>query len=133
MSYVDFCHICPNSLCQPIRLAYDGTSVLQVVLCYQLHYSPPLQERCSLRHPNTHTHTPADAEGRTPAECLSPLLLASVTAQYCGRSSHLLPERLDWKLEGGKQARCIMLLFSVGLSCVKCFGCCQSFWCYLGN
>lgn len=82
-----------------------------------------LQERCSLsRVAHTHTHImrahTADAEGQTPAECLSPLLLASATARHCGRDGHLLSARLDWK--GARRARCIMLLFSVGLSCVKC-------------
>ena len=75
---------------------------------------------CTPSHTQTHTHThthratqvlytqtathgrhPADAGGQTPAECLSPLLLASATAWHCGRDDHLLSPGLDWKGQVG--------------------------------
>lgn len=50
------------SLCQLIHLAYDGTSFLQVVLCYQLHSPLPARKMlfvpCPPPHSQTHTHTP---------------------------------------------------------------------------
>lgn len=107
----------------PINLAYDGSSFLQVVLCYQLHIS--LQERdapCRLSYTHTdkqthgHTHT-ADTEGQAPADYLSPPLLTSATARHCGKRRPSGVSRVG--LEESKRARSIMLLFSVGLRCAR--------------
>ena len=91
-----------------------------------------LQERCSLSPRRTHIHThthkththTADAEGQTPAECLSPLLLASATARHCGRDGHLLSARLDWKGASGHDASCcsFLLVWAVwSVVLLKCF------------
>ncbi len=113
------------SLCQAIHLAYDGTSFLQVVLCYQLH--SPLPARKMLFVPgrtytHTHTHTSERTRrGRRGTDTCRVFVTSS--AGICDRTA--LWERRPSVvgkagLEGGKRARCIMLLFSVGLSCVKC-------------
>lgn len=108
------------SLCQPIHLAYDGTSFLQVVLCYQLH--SPLPARKMLFVPSrTHTHNARTHHGRRGTDTCRVFVTSSVG--ICDRAA--LWERRPSVVgkagfEGGKRARCIMLLFSVGLSCVKC-------------
>lgn len=120
------------SLCQPIHLAYDGTSFLQVVLCYQLHFSSP-GKKDALCPPHTHT---AAAEGQTPAECLSPLLLASATARHCGRDGHLLSARLDWKGASGRSASCCSFLLAWAVWSVvllRCLCCSHSYWRFLGK
>lgn len=132
------------SLCQPIHLANDGTSFLQVVLCYQLHSPLPARKMIFVpRHTPSHTHTQThtyrhttavDSEGRTPAECLSPLLLASATARYCGRDGHLLSARLDRKGTSRHDASCcsFLLVWAVWSVVVllRCF-CSQSpFYCH---
>lgn len=127
------------SLCQPIHLAYDGTSFLQVVLCYQLHFSSP-GKKDALCPPHTHTkcthtHTAA-AEGQTPAECLSPLLLASATARHCGRDGHLLSARLDWKGASGRGASCCSFLLAWAVWSVvllRCLCCSHSYRRFLGK
>lgn len=81
-----------------------------------------LQEECSL-HPVTHTHTCLRAHTRRTQRDRH---LQSVCHLFCW---HLRPHgivgetaiccRQGW-IGRGKQAQCIMLLFSVALCCVKC-------------
>lgn len=53
----------------PINLTYDGSSFLQVVLCYQLHIPVPPEERCSpsccytLTQTNSEAHTRKHTDG----------------------------------------------------------------------
>lgn len=110
------------SLCQPIHLAYDGTSFLQVVLCYQLHFSSP-GKKDALCPPHTHTHKmhAHTHGGRRGTDTCRVFVTSSVG--ICDRAA--LWERRPSVvgkagLEGGKRAPRLMLLFSVGLSCVKC-------------
>lgn len=108
------------TLCQPIHLAYDGTSFLQVVLCYQLH-SPLPASRMLFVPCRTHTHTNmCTHHGPRGTDTCRGFVTSSVG--ICDRTA--LWERRPSvvgkaALEGGRRARCIMLLFSVGLSCVK--------------
>lgn len=110
--------VCAN----PIHLAYDGTSFLQVVLCYQLHSSFPARKMLFVpRRTHTHTHNARTHRGRRGTDTCRVFVTSSVG--ICDRTA--LWERRPSVvgkagLEGGKRARCIMLLFSVGLSCVKC-------------
>ena len=81
-----------------------------------------------------HTHTAA-AEGQTPAECLSPLLLASATAWHCGRDGHLLSARLDWKGASGRGASCCSFLLAWAVWSVvllRCLCCSHSYRRFLG-
>lgn len=61
--------ICSYSAYQtvPINLTYDGSSFLQVVLCYQLHISlPPPHKKdapCPLLCTRTHSHTDKQTHG----------------------------------------------------------------------
>lgn len=133
------------SVCRPIHLAYDDTSFLRVVLCYQLHSPLPARKMLFVPRPATHTYkqtlththarTVSDARGRTPAECLSPLLLASAAARYCGRDGHLLSVRPGWKGTGGHGAsRCSFLLAWAVWSVVEaCLLFSLSFFCFLNK
>lgn len=107
----------------PISLTDDGSSFLQVVLCYQLHIPVPQKKEAFcpvVTHTNTNklmgTHT-ADKEGQTPADCLSPRLLTSATVWHCGKRRPSGVGRVG--LEGDQWAQCITLLFSVGLRCAR--------------
>lgn len=111
-------------LCQPINLPYDGTSFLQVVLCYQLHTPLPARKMIFVPTSRTHTHTQTrtrahtvDTEG---TDTCGVFVTSSV--DICGGAA--LWERQPSGagkagLEGGKWARRITLLFSVGLRCVR--------------
>lgn len=96
------------------------------------------QERCSLS-PDVRTQTNARAHrGHRGTDTCRVFVTSSV--DICDRMA--LWERRPSVvgkagLEGDKGARCITLLFSVGLSCVKCCAvtahgvCCfRSYWCY---
>lgn len=109
------------SLCQPIHLAYDGTSFRR--LSSAINYTLPLPARKMLFVPRTHTHKmhAHTHGGRRGTDTCRVFVTSSVG--ICDRAA--LWERRPSVvgkagLEGGKRARRLMLLFSVGLSCVKC-------------
>ncbi len=131
MSNVDFDCICPNSLCQsvpshPFSIRWHflpaGCPLLSITLS-----SPCKKDAlCPRSHIHTHTHTHTHTSerkrrGRRGTDTCRAFVTSS--AGICDRTA--LWERRPSVvgkagLEGGKRARCIMLLFSVGLSCVKC-------------
>lgn len=124
MSNVDFCCICPNSLCQsvpthPFSIRWHflpaGCPLLSITLFLSR------QERCSLSPAHTHKMHAHTHGGRRGTDTCRVFVTSSVG--ICDRAA--LWERRPSVvgkagLEGGKRAPRLMLLFSVGLSCVKC-------------
>lgn len=123
MSNVDLDCICPNSLCQsvpshPFSIRWHflpaGCPLLSITL------SSPCKKDALC--PRSHTHTSERTHrGRRGTDTCRVFVTSSVG--ICDRTA--LWERRPSVvgkagLEGGERARCIMLLFSVGLSSVKC-------------
>lgn len=124
MSNVGFHCICPNSLCHsvpthPFSIRWHflpaGCPLLSITLS-----SPCKQDAlCPLSHTHTHTNMCTHHGPRGTDTCRG---FVTSSVGICDRTA--LWERRPSvvgkaALEGGRRARCIMLLFSVGLSCVK--------------